>query len=727
MNAETIPPAVATAEALEQFLIGSWEGPPASTVEPEPFLISIARRGGTPAAALEAALIKIITEYWDHDPWGRYASRVWRRLFRVVASAPLSTAGKRSIERFSAAQGRLLPLALGPAADPWLAFLLTCARHQDSRALFPQWLALCDLPAGAAMRHGVVAVSGVSAMPGVEPNGNVERAPREGEDQVEAFVRFTLALGRRVEGTDIRPAIAAPHFGAAVEMVTRRASPRLIADRFREHGADVPAIAKRWLRSAGIPLATNASRRAEARPDFAAEAEDLLASPQRKSEALDADVDDFLTRERDYAERTGDLLPIVLSLVRFARHYERGNPDRAVQLASEAIDWQPLDPYAWVALARANRASQDYPSAIDAAFRAIRRFPGRTAVWTELALSLRAADHLRRAEQILRVAFHRFPSDERLCDAFAFILRRQGEFEEAERLYLQALELSDERNEHSWDGLVVVLALQERMGEAMEIAKTAAQRFPENSRFKARVKGLAEGAVDEQGVPKEPADGGPTSTEARLHAVRLVRYAALLSGREEDREDAAQLLEGIQHGGGRHEPRVLLEQSLRRLDSGDLKGADSALHQALERFPREVTLLHAQAVVRRGVARKRAAGFSESQFDWLSEPIDQFEAANPGLGPLAEWSRLLALGISSDGDEWASKRDRSLARFSQRLVAASGAPAVSDASFVRLWADRVQSDGRTILARTFDQDDALLASVKLSSLDEDYALLGSSV
>jgi tetratricopeptide (TPR) repeat protein len=726
MTPAAVPPVVSSPQDLSRFLVDMWDGPPSQAVEPDAYLVALAARGGEPAARLKESLETLLTDYWQDDPWGHRAGRGWRRLFRVVSASPaMSSIGVLLARHFSSSQSRLLPLAAGPAADPWLEFLIACGNHQADRTLLPGWLALCELPSGAGIRHGTAAVVGVAAMPDALTEGD-SPVPK-GEDEAEALVRFAGALARRVEGTRLHAIVAADQFSAAAEVVLRRATPAVVGDKINAQYDQLPPIARRWFSSAGIPVGVSRVA-AIRRPDFSAEANELLAEARPRTVGkVDTRIQELLVREREYAGLSGDTVPIVLSLTRFARHFERSDPGYAVRLANEAVVWQPLDPYTWVALVRANRAFNNAESAIDAGFRAVRRFPGLTAPWTELGLSLRDSARFVRAEQVLRVASNRFPEDERLCDLFAYTLRVQRRLQEAENAYRLALRLSDDRNQHSWDGLIVVLALQDRVDEGREAASEAAQLFPDNPRFTARLDQLNSGKIDEPDYEEAPAVEGKASIEGRFQELRLVRHAAVLSGRADDKEAVTQLLVQIDDTATRYRPRLLLERALRDLNEGRLHDAATLLESALRTYPNEVSLLHAEATRRRGAAVEAGASFSDPEYRWLTEPIDRIENSNPGLGALAEWGRLLAFAATTNGDSWDAARVPALSRFSDRLVVSSVSPAVSDDAFVRLWTSRVQSRGSAILSQTFDRAEALATTEEFSVLDEEYALLGSAI
>jgi tetratricopeptide (TPR) repeat protein len=329
----------------------------------------------------------------------------------------------------------------------------------------------------------------------------------------------------------------------------------------------------------------------------------------------------------------------------------------------------------------------------------------------------------------MRVAFDRFPHDERLCDILAYTLRAQRKLLDAEHYYRQALALSAEANEHSWDGLIVVLALQERFAEANEVTSAAIDLFPTNSRFAARREQLLSGTIDEPTYPESAERPGDISVESKLNELRFVRQASQLhpEGQRNGSNEVSELLEQVGSGDGHHRPRIALERVLSGLANGNLADAEAALDVALRSYPHEVSLLHAAVTLRRARGRQTLGAFSSSQYRWLTEPIDLFEVNNPALGALGDWSRLLALATSTDGDEWRATRASVLGRFARRLMATNVAPGSYEKAFVRVWTSRIQSNGQAILSSTFEHSDAMAAIDDFQVLDQEYALLGSAV
>ena len=130
---------------------------------------------------------------------------------------------------------------------------------------------------------------------------------------------------------------------------------------------------------------------------------------------------EILAEERGHAEQTGDHIPLLLSLTRFAN--ATLDPKRARAWADEAVEWGRSDPQAWLALVEAHMRQPDISAAIETGF----------------------------------IASDLFPDDFYLMDAIGTALRHAGRLDEAEELFRHSLETSDGLAEKSWDGLGFVL------------------------------------------------------------------------------------------------------------------------------------------------------------------------------------------------------------------------------------------------------------------------------
>jgi tetratricopeptide (TPR) repeat protein len=727
MPSSALPPSLASPDALSAYLVDEWAGPLGSAVEPDAYLIAIAGQEG--AAQLRELLTAVLVARWSDDAWGHRASRGWRRLFRVISTAAGSLAPIGSIlaARFGSAQSRLLPLARGPAADPWLEFLHACSVTQSDRALLSEWLSICDLPAGAGMRHGSAAVQAVVHMPD-PPEGGGDAMPRE--DDAEALVRFLGALSDRIDSQAVRPAAASEYFALASRAVLRSSAPTIVASKVVSQEREFASVVWGWLKSAGIPVGPSARIAGPRRPDFASEANSLLDEAGHDGDDVFRDkVGLLLHRERKYAERSGDIRPISLSLTRFARFYETHRPTESVTLAREATEWAPFDSYCWTALIRAYRAAKEGAAGVDAGYRAIRRFPGSRGVWAETALVLRTLERVTELISLLQVAHDRFPSDERLCDHLAYSLRARSSYPEAEKYYRRALEISERRNQHSWDGLIVVLALQGRISEARETAKEASNEFTSNPLFRARLKQIDTNTLDEPSYADHSSEPIGLTVFAGLQRRRIMRLATLVSSDVEsnsfDDTDDDLLVQARKDPAVR--ARVELESILEAIQDDQISDAEQRLRSALVTYPQEVTLLHAEAMLRRKKAIQGGAQFSNRLYESLVTPINQLEASNSTLGAFGDWNRLLALSITPDGDDWSLTRDEVLGRFSRRLLTSTTSPGGSDNAFVKLWGQRVQRDGRPVLVEGHQPLPSPDGMNGLEVLDQEYALLGSAI
>ena len=401
-----------------------------------------------------------------------------QEFFRAIAIMELRATRVVLRESYPRIRRWLTGFYEGPDRDPEGAYLIALARSQADQAFSKLWRSLILGQDVAERPYLGVGILGFRKMPRVDgtpspdvPDGLLEalieladRPGTEARTWTQA-VRSIFAAYPRTEAywkAKIR--------GFLRDMDNSNAA-RLLAELIPTFQTPLPRhgqSSRASLRTQPVPFSVSLA---------------WVESVRRDPASLDGPAfEEFISKHRKYASVTGDTEFITKSLNNLAItiiRESRSHSATAIKLIEEALRWEPYNAHNWtsysVVLDRAGRR-QD---AIDVLWEARHRFPWYVYVRSELGRLVRESGDLETSAGVLREACTHFPDNIVCRTALADLLIDLGETREAERLYLEAMEL-DHQNAYARGGLAQALAIRsakELDGDVRKEAKDILQQL----------------------------------------------------------------------------------------------------------------------------------------------------------------------------------------------------------------------------------------------------------
>jgi tetratricopeptide (TPR) repeat protein len=208
-------------------------------------------------------------------------------------------------------------------------------------------------------------------------------------------------------------------------------------------------LAEHWVRDLSpkldqVPDRGPSTRARWSQPDpaWATRAKEIVAKLERGEPSAIELARGLLEEQKLYAQASGDSFFVVRSACNFAARLRESNPRRALEWVHLALDFDPWNEFAWNTTAAVNLTFGNLTEAADAAWEAVRRFPNDPVAHNGLAEVLKAQGRPAAAEAVYRHVIERFQAQPDAIHAFtglADLLRHRGEWEEAERLFIEAL------------------------------------------------------------------------------------------------------------------------------------------------------------------------------------------------------------------------------------------------------------------------------------------------
>ena len=325
------------------------------------------------------------------------------------------------------------------ALDPLASFLTALAFHQADSHLARTWWHLCDLAPGSPHYYGTIGVTGLAYMP--IPKGTMPPHISIG------LCRFAVALSQRAKGKVLPVSLAEQEFNASATLAMSLFpfdSARWRTALVRAASAsewDRDELALTWLERLA-PGFNEARTRTTVQGNYTA----WVKRSQQIAEGLPArgfleKAEELLQEQRAHAERTGDAEGLVKSLCNFAEHVRLQNPQLSLAWATEALGWEPWNPYTWSTTIESLTATQANVEAIARAVEAIERFPENPYLWSLAGLSLDQAGCLDEADEMFKEGLTWFPNNEEMTGAHALHLIRRGLVERAKAILNEGLSL----------------------------------------------------------------------------------------------------------------------------------------------------------------------------------------------------------------------------------------------------------------------------------------------
>ncbi len=334
-------------------------------------------------------------------------------------------------------------LAISEQRDGRHAFLRTLALTQrliaageaaSPFALEPLWLYICEQAGGAFPKHYLaIGLLGLRMLP--EREGMPSKRPwmtglscwaTSQKPPVKEFERQWWGL------KSLYPRIPS-HWRKALTETLRQDSakgiPREIKDWWLgDVQAKDPATAQESQgQSDGVPrLASYSAVQA------------LLKRAQKPLSSIKLDIESLIGNLLRYAEATGDSYYLVTTACNIGMAIIKGTDDHigrgqlAVQLARQALAWQPTNHYAWALWRDALAKQGAFKAAELVGWETIRRFPENVQWCNQLALLLgNLPGRIPDAELLLRESIERFPKDIVPRNQLAELLISQNRIDEA--------------------------------------------------------------------------------------------------------------------------------------------------------------------------------------------------------------------------------------------------------------------------------------------------------
>jgi len=306
----------------------------------------------------------------------------------------------------------LAALQVGGPATPLDALFTTLATVQPDRALESFWLRLSRLEGQTPLAHGRVALAGLRLLPPADPS-----RPVLATSLFSGLIHFAEGLARRGAGSDalhdeIEYLCALQSLTpAALGRQLRKALNQRLDDRNRGLNKD----ARAWLEAA-VPMAFKEPKQGSGqvveRSPIPAETNEVVNRIRR--EGLDqarGPLDGLIKGHRQYYERTGDSYYLVRCFGRLSQTVRERDPDRARELAHEALRLEPSIHDNWAALGLALDKAGDWTRARAVFWHARRRFPHNPFAHTQLGQALLRHSEDDAALIAYAEAVRRFPHD----------------------------------------------------------------------------------------------------------------------------------------------------------------------------------------------------------------------------------------------------------------------------------------------------------------------------
>jgi tetratricopeptide (TPR) repeat protein len=400
---------------------------------------------------LDTGVVAWLNRHVQQVPPEGLSPTVWgvclQDVFRAVTSLDLPQVAELLRTRARSLKAWLRPLVRDPSLDPQAAFLTALAWCNQNRHLAGFWRNLALRTGGETPEYTDIGLLGLRRM-------------RDDEGQlppkVPQLVLTTLLDLADVPGMEQSLWERTTRIVMAGYYLSPETWVREFAHIVSVQRASTQGVA--WLHQI-LPLASQESSvRGQTRqgredpPHTIPERDRIIAAVDAHGPATD-ELMGFLSRHRNYATRTNDPHYLVRTFNRLAEAAKEHDPEWAIAIIQEALDWDPSNARNWTVLARCHWARRDLAihqhstdraivaesEAFDALWEARRRFPYDAFIRNELAKFYKEAGDLMMAEELYSEAVADFPNNPVPRNGVADVKRLQGDLAGSETLYCATL------------------------------------------------------------------------------------------------------------------------------------------------------------------------------------------------------------------------------------------------------------------------------------------------
>jgi tetratricopeptide (TPR) repeat protein len=317
------------------------------------------------------------------------------------------------------------------------------------------------------------------------------------------------------------------------------------------------------------------------------------------------EAEELLAEQLAYATATGNAANFVKSACNFSRRILGKDNEQAMEWLSEALQWEPHNPYVHSHLASCLKESGRVAEAEATLWKAVRRFPAEATLRTQLADVLKVQDRHAEAEAEYRAAVRLFPDNRFARSGLAEVLLAQGRLDEAEKECRKTKEFFP-GDAVARSSLARVLLAQGKLPEAEAACRETKRLFPTDP---FAYTGLAEvlkarGALDKAELDKAEVEYRQTIRQFPREPAARSGYAEVLKAQGRLVEAEAQYREAKRLFPGDPYVRNGLAEVLKA--RGQLTDAEAEYRETMALFPHH-------AVARNGLAEVlRARGYTDA-------------------------------------------------------------------------------------------------------------------
>ena len=448
----------------------------------------------THAEALDTAVAAWLQERLMKLPPEKTPTLVWashlQDLFSALAGLPLLQVARLLRDRLRDFRCWLRPLRTDESLDPEAAYLAALAWADTNQHLEGMWQGLALRRDREPAYYTDIGLLGL-------------RKTRDERGQLPSKAPFLLLAtlidladlqGMAKEDWLLTTRALLGGYNYSLETWVREFTPVLEARQNAERGRE-------WLKKV-LPRDllnsdNDGGKQRRIAPSFTLESCDWFVAHVKEHGVIRSDLRllSFLDSHRGYAHVTNNPHHLVRTFNRLAEAAKEHDPDWAVSLAEEALEWRKNDPRNWTVLARCiwSQASRDKRQgdiarskarkrlALEVLWTALFRIPYNPFIRTELARLYREIGDLQTSEGIYREAASQFPLECSVRCGLAEVLAKRGKWSEAESVYKDAISKFPEAPVPR-DGLAALFHEVGRTEEAEQVYRETRRILPSDQR-----------------------------------------------------------------------------------------------------------------------------------------------------------------------------------------------------------------------------------------------------